>query len=69
MKKYNNHIYFISTMGLYKMDGNGTIVKQVLANEWLGENVLGSVQFVDIDPDTGYLYCSVGNSLVCLREN
>jgi len=68
LKKYNDYVYLTSTIGLFKFNSNGEIVKKAYANEWLGENVLGSIQFVDIDPDTGYLYCTVGNSLVCLKE-
>lgn len=77
MKKYNNHIYFTSSKGFYKMDGNGSIVKQLLtrndriAKTNIGgtvQTVGGTIQTVDIDPSTGYIYATVGYNLVCMKE-
>lgn len=68
MKKYNNHIYLTSTAGLYKLDGNGEVVKQILTLELLAEGVGGSYQYMDIDPINGYIYCTAGNNIICIKE-
>lgn len=68
LMKYNNHIYFSSNLGFYKMDGNGTIVKQLLRSEKLSEVVSGTIQTFDIDPATGYIYATIGYNLVCIKE-
>lgn len=68
LMKYNSHIYFSSNKGFYKMDGYGTIVKQLLRSEKLSETVSGTIQTFDIDPATGYIYATVGYNLVCFKE-
>lgn len=68
MAKYNNHIYVSTTFGFYKMDANGTIVKQLLRSDKLSEDVSGTIQTFDIDPTTGYIYATVGFNLVCFKE-
>lgn len=68
LKKYNNHVFTTATNGFYKMDGNGTIVKQLLRSDKLSEDVSGTIQTFDIDPTTGYIYATVGFNLVCIKE-
>ena len=67
--KYNNHIYFTTTKGLFKMDATGTIVKQILATDALSEEVGGSFSNgLDIDPMTGNIYTTCGFNMVCIKE-
>lgn len=68
LMKHNNHIYFSSNKGFYKMDANGTIVKQLLRSDKLSEDVSGTIQTFDIDPTTGYIYATVGNNIICIKE-
>lgn len=68
MKKYNNAVYLTSTAGLYKLDANGNIDKQILTRELLAEGVGGSYQYLDIDPTNGYIYCTAGNNILCIKE-
>ena len=68
MKKYNNVVYLTSTAGLYKLDANGNIDKQILTRELLAEGVGGSYQYLDIDPVTGYICCTAGNNIICIKE-
>jgi len=68
MKKYNNAVYLTSTAGLYKLDANGNIDKQILTRELLADGVGGSYQYLDIDPTNGYIYCTAGNNIICIKE-
>ena len=68
MKKYNNAVYLTSTAGLYKLDNNGNIDKQILTRELLAEGVGGSYQYLDIDLSNGYIYCTAGYNILCIKE-
>jgi hypothetical protein len=66
---YNNHIYFTTTKGLFKMNASGTIVKQILATEALADSVGGSFSNgLDIDRSTGHIYTTCGFNMVCIKE-
>ncbi|MFT5725465.1 MAG: hypothetical protein ACI9JN_002590 [Bacteroidia bacterium] len=67
-KTYNNHLWFTSTAGLYKLDQDATIVSTLNSDELVGTNAGTFTHGMDIDDSTGLIYTTRGNQFICLRD-